>query len=170
MNERIEVLVRSIKNGSREEIWEAAKELFSIAADVAVFLTRLLQSAERAESRAAAAWVLGFSGYASARESLEQVLANANEELLVRAQSAEALGYIGDPRSVPLLVEHLGEENQGIRYWCTFALGQIGDPGALSALRRAAEAAGDEAYDNHSLRDEALDAISQIEHCQSLRR
>jgi HEAT repeat protein len=163
MNDRVEVLLKSIRNGTREEVWEAAKKIFDTSAGIALSLMRTLEEAEHADARAAAAWALGMSGFASARESLEEVVGNAEEECSVRSHAAEALAYIGDPRSVPLLIEHLGEKHPGIRYWCTFALGQIGDPQAVPSLRRIAESAGGERYEGHSLREEALDAISHIE-------
>ncbi len=162
MTEHIRNLLRTVENGSRENIWEAAKELSTFATDMASSLISLLDNAERAETRAAAAYVLGFGRFSSARTSLEQVLGNTNEEASVRGHAAEALAYIQGRESVDVLLKHLEDRDPGVRYWCTFALGQIGDAKALPALKHLADRVGDQSYEKHSLRAEVLDAIAEI--------
>jgi HEAT repeat protein len=162
MTEHIQNLLRTVENGSRENIWEAAKELSTFATDMASSLISLLEKAERAETRAAAAYVLGFGRFASARASLEQVLDKTTEEVSVRGHAAEALAYIQGRESVDVLLKHLEDRDPGVKYWCTFALGQIGDAKALPALKQLAERVGSQSYEKHSLRAEVLDAIAEI--------
>lgn len=162
MTEHIQNLLRAVENGSRENIWEAARELSTFATDMASSLLSLLGSAERADTRAAAAYVLGFGRFASARTPLEQVLDDTNEEAPVRGHAAEALAYIRGRESVDLLLKHLEDRDPGVRYWCIFALGQIGDTKALPALKHLAEQVADQSYEKYSLRAEALDAIAEI--------
>lgn len=162
MTERIQNLLTTVKNGSREDIWEAAKELSTFATEMASSLMSLLDKAERADTRAAAAYVLGFGRFASARTSLEQLLDDTEEEAAVRGHAAEALAYIRSRESVDLLLKNLEDKNPGVKYWCTFALGQIGDAKALPALKHLAGSIGDQRYEKHSLRAEVLEAIAEI--------
>jgi len=162
MTPNIQDLLRSVENGSREDMWEAAKELSTLAADMASSLISLLENAERAETRAAAAYVLGFGRFASARTALEQILDDVGGDASVRGHAAEALAYIQNPESVDMLLRHIGDENPGVTYWCTFALGQIGNTRAIPALGRLADRAADRVYEGHSLRAEAFDAIAEI--------
>lgn len=162
MTENLSNLLSTVENGDREDIWEAAKRLSAFATEMASALISLLDRAERADTRAAAAYVLGFARFASARTSLEEVLNNTGEEASVRGHAAEALAYIKCRESVDVLLRHLEDEDAGVKYWCTFALGQIGDAKALPALKNLAETIGDQLYEKHSLRDEILDAIEEI--------
>lgn len=162
MTENIQNLLGVVENGTRNEIWEAAKQLESISVEMVLSLLRLLASGKQTETRAAAAHVLGFGRFASARTALEQVLDDTEEEASVRSHVAEALAYIQNQESVNVLLKNLEDENPGVKYWCTFALGQIGDAKAIPPLRRLAGFAGDQFYEKHSLRAEALDAIAEI--------
>ena len=162
MTEHLQRLLRTVETANREDIWEAAKELSTFATDMASSLVSLLDNAERAETRSAAAYVLGFGRFASARTSLEQVLDDADEDASVRGHAAEALAYIRDKESVDVLVKHVEDKDPGVKYWCTFALGQIGDAKSLPALKRLAESIGGQLYEKHSLRAEVLDAIAEI--------
>ena len=161
MTEHIQDLLATVKNGNGGDVWEAAKELSSLATDLAASLIALLQ-AERAETRAAAAYVLGFGRFSSARTSLEEVLDNMEEESSVRGHAAEALAYIQARESADVLLKHLWDVNPGVTYWCTFALGQIRDVKAIPALKHLAERIGEQRYEKYSLRAEALDAIAEI--------
>ncbi len=155
--------LKAIETGTREEIWEAAKQLESLAAEIVLSLIRLLENAECADTRAAAAHVLGLGRYASARTSLEQVLRNVEEEASVRGHAAEVLAYIQNKESVDVLLNQLGDADPGVKYWCIFALGQIADAKAVPALKRLSESIADQFYEKHSLRNEALDALAEID-------
>jgi HEAT repeat protein len=162
MTEDIQNLLRTVEKGARTEIWEAAKQLESISVEMVLSLIHLLESGKQTETRAAAAYVLGFSRFASARTALEQVLDDTEQDASLRGHAAEALAYIGDPRSLGVLIKNLRDSNPGVKYWCAFALGQISDSKAIAALEQMAENVGDQHYDKYSLRAEALDAIGRI--------
>jgi HEAT repeat protein len=163
MTDDIRRLCKNIEDGTQEDAWEAAKRLESTVNDTVSFLLRVMVDGKETGTRAAAAYVLGFCRFASARVSLEEILDNVREDPFVRGHAAESLAYIGDPRSTDLLLRHLHDSNLGVRYWCTFALGQTGTMQAVSALKRMAESPGDEFYEGRSLRKEALAAVSEIE-------
>jgi HEAT repeat protein len=162
MSENVQDLLRTIENGTREDIWEAAKQLESFTLGVVSALLRLLKNGQSADARAAAAYVLGFCRYSSARIDLEQILDDTSEEAFVRGHAAEALAYLGSRESVEMLLKHSEDRNPGVRYWCVFALGEIGDPKSLPVLRHLLDKTGDELFEGHSLRGEILDAIAEI--------
>jgi HEAT repeat protein len=166
MIDHIQKLLRIVENGSREDIWEAAKELSAVTTDLASRLISLLNNSEQLDTRAAAAYVLGFGRFASARTALEQVLDNIEEEAFVRGHAAEALAYIQSPESVDVLLKHLEDQSPGVTYWCMFALGQIGNARAVPLLEGLAERLGSRMYEKYSLRAEALDAIAEIKRRQ----
>lgn len=163
MSDDIESLLKALENGGRDEVWEAAKQLESIAADVLGRLMSLLQHANSTETRSAAAYLLGFGRYSLARTNLEATLDDPREHPSVRGHAAEALGYIGSKDSVPILVKHLSDGDIGVKYWCIFALGQIKDIIAVPPLTTIAKSAHEAFYEKHSLRDEALDALAEIQ-------
>jgi HEAT repeat protein len=156
-------LLKTLETGSQEDVWEAAKQLESHVVDITLSLLRLLEESERPEARAAAAYVLGFGRFASARSSLEQVVANVSENAFVRGHAAEALAYIRSRESVDQLLAQLNDKDAGVKYWCIFALREIGDPKAIQFLRQIADSAEDDIYEGHSLRAEALAALDGIE-------
>lgn len=158
-----EKLLGTLESGTREEIWEAAKALEALVLDISLVLLRRLKDSPKTDTRAAAAYVLGFGHFASARIPLEEVLEDANEDSFVRGHAAEALAYIGDRESAKVLLRQMEDPDPGVRYWCIFALGQLRDERALPALKRVAESPEDQFYESHSLRAEARDAIAEIE-------
>src|SRR6266516_1916654 len=110
MSDNITDLLKSIEQGSDEEIWEAAKELCSILqSQILAPLLVLLKKGVSPTTRAAAAYVLGSSRFSLARTSLEEVLTNATEASFVRGHAAEALAYICNRESVPWLLKGLAE-------------------------------------------------------------
>src|SRR6266545_2825733 len=68
MTDDVRRLLTAIENGRRDDIREAAKELESLATETALLLISLLNSGERADTRAAVAYVLGHSRCACASE------------------------------------------------------------------------------------------------------
>jgi HEAT repeat protein len=137
-------------------------DLESLVVDLALALMRLLSAGATVETRAAAAYVLGFGRFSGARGALEAALDNVEESPSVRGHAAEALAYIHNRESVDVLLEHLQDQDAGVKYWCAFALGQIGDRKALPSLKHLAENAGDQMYKTHSLRAEIGEAIAAI--------
>jgi HEAT repeat protein len=163
MTEELNKLCETIHHGTRETIWDSAKRLESVVNEVVAQLLRVLLEGERIESRTAAAYVLGFCRFALARHPLEETLQDTKQDSILRGHAAEAVGCIGDPRSIPVLLECLSKGDSGIKYWCLFALGELGTSEVLPALRGIADGLEDCSYEGHSVRSEARDAISKIE-------
>ncbi len=69
-------------------------------------------------------------------------LLRASGNYRVRVQSAQSLGRIRDPETVPALVEALEDEHPAVRAAAAQALGRIGSPDAIAPLRRLAAAEG----------------------------
>lgn len=163
MNENVQKALYTLEHGSVESIWESAKYLESSVNDIFLQLLRSLTAGDNAETRAAAAYVLGFVRCATARIPLEEILKNSKQDSRLRGHAAEALGYIADPRSQPVLLDHFLEGDDRVRYWCAFALGELADLGILPTLEKAAQDGSDvQPIDGLSLRDEVLEAISKI--------
>ena len=154
MSRDVQQLLTTIESGTREETWEAAKELSSLCTDLALRLMSLLTKGRKADARAAAAYILGLNRHEPARASLEAVLSNPKEESSVRGHAAEALGYIQNKESIGVLLNQLKDKDQdhAVRYWSIFALGQIGDSKVIPQLRQVAESAEDQFHEGHSLR------------------
>jgi HEAT repeat protein len=69
----------------------------------------------------------------------------ADNDKWVRYAAIDALGMIGDRRSVEHLIRLLREDqDQDVRFASAHALGRIGDPGAAPALMQVAN--GDNAF------------------------
>jgi HEAT repeat protein len=67
-----------------------------------------------------------------ARQALCRALRDQRHE--VRASAAIALGLLGDPASVPELIDKLVDGNPAARQSAAIALGQLGDPAAVAPL------------------------------------
>jgi HEAT repeat protein len=77
---------------------------------------------------------LGRTGGMDAVAELQSILVDPKEDALVKAQAATELGRIGDPVSVPALLEALEDPAALVRRDAAEALGKIGDAKAASAL------------------------------------
>jgi HEAT repeat protein len=122
-----------------------------------------------AEVRTVAANSLGsmgqFVGHKKAKKAIKaliSVLENESEASMVRGEAAEALGNIGHALAVAPLLAALEDTSAEVRFWAVFALGVLGDPQALPALKRLATT--DEATLPRwgSIKDEATLAIEDI--------
>ena len=132
----------------RREIAQALGATHSHSATSA--LTDLLVSDKEASVRAAAAMALGKIRDDSAVTALVEVLSGTagkkkskfrENEFVLRA-AAEALGEIRNRAGVSVLIATLGNDSQPIdvRRAAATALGVIGDPQAMPALKAAYEA------------------------------
>jgi len=144
------LLIPQLKDKSefvRREMAQALGETDSRSATSA--LTELLTSDKEASVRAAAAIALGKIKDDSAVTALVQVLAGTSgqkksksqeNEFVLRA-AAEALGEIRNRAGVGVLIATLGNESQpvDVRRAAAAALGLIGDPQAMPALKAASE-------------------------------
>jgi HEAT repeat protein len=105
------------------------------ARDPAAPLSHLAPVVERhadVDVRILAAHALAESGNPRAREALQAALADPEPNVV--AAAAEALGALGDPRAVPALVELAGHDDFWTRSAAIVALGTLGDPGVVPVL------------------------------------
>jgi HEAT repeat protein len=123
---------------------EAANALVGIGSKRAVLpLIKLLEEGSSSDTRRAAAYALGFLADPRAIDPLVSTLQNRSEHRLVRAQAAEALGWLGQTtkrrgirRPVRPLLAALPDQSADVRFWACYALAGYRDRRALPALRR----------------------------------
>jgi len=87
-------------------------------------------------NRATAAWGLGSLHSPSAVPGLIAALRRKKEDPTVKAEAAEALGYIRNRAAVGPLIALLNDPNPSVRFQAVFGLGTLGDPRALPALEK----------------------------------
>ena len=126
-------LLRRIRRGNEGSRWEAARELSTLKGETTrVRLVRLLSSGRgREETRAAAAYALGFLGDLKAVDPLVETLGNLEESTEVRAYAAEALGHLLQEKPVLAdarlaITSGLRDRSPEVRFWCAFSAGVLG--------------------------------------------
>ncbi|PKK88535.1 MAG: hypothetical protein CVV64_18450 [Candidatus Wallbacteria bacterium HGW-Wallbacteria-1] len=147
-------------------VWEIAKSICNLRCKepFQFFRVRLLNSPLPLK-RAASAFVLGQLNDAEASDFLIKVLDNKSEVDLVRSHAAEALGLIKDLNAFDSLMSALSDNSVSVRFWSTFALGELRDSRALPRLRAVAEEDSSSLDGWWSISEEALDAIKKIDLC-----
>jgi HEAT repeat protein len=124
-------LVRALSDADEAKRWEAATALSQVDDPRTVRqLERLLEGRGRDEGRAAAAYVLGFSGESDVSEVLAGRLGDPDESPVVRAHAAEALGHLLQHEPVlarirTTIVSSLGDPEPVVRFWSAFAAGVL---------------------------------------------
>ena len=91
---------------------------------------RLIKELQDQDVRAHAAWALGSIGLVDAVPALTQALQDPE----VRGDATEALVQIGK-YAVPALVQALQDQNEYVRLHAAWALGEMGTPEALKAVK-----------------------------------
>jgi HEAT repeat protein len=124
-------LVRALSARDDAKRWRAATALVRLDDPRTLRrVERLLESGRHEEGRAAAAYVLGFSGTREIAGTLARRLADGDEGTVVRAHAAEALGHL--LQHGPVLAEvrmpivaGLRDPEPEVRFWCAFAAGVL---------------------------------------------
>lgn len=124
-------LVRRLSAPDEATRWQAARALSQEEDERTVrAVTRVLEHGERPEGRAAAAYVLGFSGATELAGVLAHRLADADESPVVRGHAAEALGHLlqhepvlAEPRGA--IAAALRDPEPEVRFWGAFAAGVL---------------------------------------------
>jgi HEAT repeat protein len=125
-------LVRALSARDEAKRWRAATELSHVDDPRTLRrVERLLESRGPAEGRAAAAYVLGFSGTSDVSGVLVRRLADPEESPVVRAHAAEALGHLLQYQPVfadirTTIVACLRDPEPEVRFWSAFAAGVLG--------------------------------------------
>jgi HEAT repeat protein len=124
-------LIRALSARDERRRWNAARELSQVDdAKTLRRLQRLLDGRGRPEGRAAAAYVLGFSGTNEVADVLARRLADREESVVVRAHAAEALGHLLQFQPVLAeirtpIVSGLQDPEPEVRFWAAFAAGVL---------------------------------------------
>jgi HEAT repeat protein len=171
---RFESLLHDIEHGDAITSCEASKQLALMKGrGTASRLARIMRGAKTPESRYAAAWALSQPEVRSVQvmPALIEALEDAHEDMDVRGQAAESLGLLfggrvgkaGYERVGHTLVGFLEHPDPALRFWCAYALGQLGFRPALPTLRLLAH--GDERLYKlwWTVGEEAEDAMDVIE-------
>jgi HEAT repeat protein len=163
----VPALLASLSGPDETIALEAAKSLARLAAPEAVEpLLHLLHCGDTVTRREIAAYALRDFSDARAVGPLLATLQDTAEHPRVRGMAAESLGQLQDPRAVEPLIAALADAEVEVRFWAAFALGTLGDPAAIVALRRLAATDLTTLEGWWPLRQEALDAITHIENHQ----
>jgi HEAT repeat protein len=145
-DEAAQAIIPLLKDKSEFVRREAAYALGKTRSRIAVSpLVESLQTDKEAGVRGAAVVALGFIGDHSASGALADVLAGRavgpkrkreKDEFVLRS-AARSLGQLREVTAVPVLVETLADEKApaDVRREAAHALGLIGDPSSVSALR-----------------------------------
>jgi HEAT repeat protein len=83
-----------------------------------------------------------------------------DEDKWVRYMAADALGNIGDVRSIDRLIPLLNDQDQDVRFATAYALGNIGHPSAAQALAETCS------RDNCYVKVAAEEALAKVEEAQ----
>lgn len=167
-----ELLLEKLRRGSLEEAFEAAKSLSNSSRLSVKRIVDVLDAAEEAHNREAAAYALSWLCRKDRTESLQALLhisSDRNETPSVRGQALEGLG-IQRPttrhklwRDVEMAVlDGLRDEAVEVRFWACYAAGTLRMRRALPELRKLAQ--NDQAICPKWWRvsEEAADAIEWI--------
>jgi len=142
-------LVRRLTGHEDARRWAAASELARAHDDRALRrVERVLEGRGNEQGRAAAAYVLGFSGESAFADVLARRLVDPDESVVVRAHAAEALGHLLQHEPVlaeirTAIVTSLADPEGEVRFWCAFAAGALGLQESRARLERLL---GDEAF------------------------
>jgi HEAT repeat protein len=133
-------------------------------------LIRILKNGRRPFNRAAAAYAMQAIGRPQTISALERTLNNSRESVRVRGEAAEALAHRHLLTSHRVLLKHLQDSNNDIRFWCAFALGQMAEKKAIPVLEQYSATDKRIVKGFHSVAEEAADAVRNVRENKSHRR
>lgn len=124
-------LLYALRSAGPSELRAVSQAILSLGAPAVPGL--LLELNVESPGRARAIDLLGELRATSSWPELAELLRRSRDPL-ERQAAAGALGKLGHPDSVPVLIEGLSDKLREVRVRCAWALGQVGDPRACSAL------------------------------------
>jgi len=122
-----------------------------------------LRKGSRPFNRAAAAYAMQMVCSQKTILALEQAFRNKSEHARVRGEAAEALAHCHRKESHDVLLAGLLDPSKEVRFWCAFALGEMGDRRAIPTLKRIVATDKRIVKGWYSVAKEAADAVRNIE-------
>ena len=133
-------LVERLNGRSSIDVYEAAKAIWERDDPRTLrSVIRTLKRGKMALNRAAAAYALHLMHGRTAVAALETTLQNKQEHPKVRGQAAESLAITHRASSHRVLLRNLQDPSKEVRFWCAYALAEMGDTDALAGLRKLAK-------------------------------
>lgn len=133
----LSMLISQMVSNDDRSCWKAADALIQANSRRATKpLLRMMKGGVRAEVRVASIRILGELGDRRARRVLENILNKKEQPPRVRGYAAEALGNVGDLRSLPVLIAATYSSEVEIRYLAVVALAVLGDGQAIVHISR----------------------------------
>jgi len=137
---RLQTPIERLNGRSSVDVFEAAKELWEKDdPDSLRSIISTLRRGKRVVNRTAAAYALNLMHAKPTILALEKSLGNRQEHPRVRGQSAESLAHNHRENSHRVVLKNLMDPSKEVRFWCAFALAQMGDGDALLNLRKLAK-------------------------------
>lgn len=131
--------IERLSGRSSIDVFEAAKEIWEANSPGTLrYVIRTLRHGKRVMNRTAAAYALNLMHGRTAVRALEKSVGNRKEHPKVRGQAAESLAHNHREESHLLLRRMLSDPSKEVRFWCSFALAEMGDNEALAPLRELA--------------------------------
>jgi HEAT repeat protein len=143
-----------LESPNREIRYYAANVMVEIPDDVLVSKCNKLLDESKTNSIGVASYILGRLKVDNSRTKIEEALqkkANPEREVI-----AQALGWLRNKKSIPILISVLEEKDGEGRYGAAWALGVIGDREGFSALEKAS---GNSDFRLASIATESLGSI-----------
>ena len=129
------LLLNYLENPSREVRYLAANVLIEIQDNALQEKCIKLLDENKTTSIGVASYILGRMKAEIARNKIEDAL--EDKKIPEREVIAQALGWIGNHQSVPLLIQVLEESDGEGRYGAAWSLGVIADKSSFEALEKA---------------------------------
>ncbi|TGK01128.1 HEAT repeat domain-containing protein [Leptospira semungkisensis] len=131
----ISLMLPILENSNREIRYRAADVLIGVPDPSTPRHLMEILTKGLGISKGPASHVLGRTKYLPAREKMEKIL--FDESVPDREIVAQALGYLGDKKSIPVLAKVLKEDPGEAKYGAVWALGAIGSEEALPYIEEA---------------------------------
>src|SRR5580658_1763008 len=132
-------IVSRLNGPNQVDAFEAAKAVWQDAdKQLERPLLLILKKGRRPFNRAAAAYAMQIVSTPRTIRALENVVRNKLERPRVRGEAAEALAHCHRRKSHDVLLRALADSSKEVRFWSAFALGEMAEPRAISALERLA--------------------------------
>ena len=157
-------IIAQLNGRTRVKAFEAAVTIWNDSDQrLEPSLLRTLKKGPRPFNRAAAAYAMQMVSSQKTILALELAVRNKSEHARVRGEAAEALAHRHRKQSHEVLLAGLRDPSTDVRFWCTFALGVMGELRAVPLLRDLAANDKRVVKGFYSVSKEAADAIENIQ-------